>query len=88
MTTTAPNKASSIDASQVLGRPRGFNGEQEWRDWRFAFETCFACLGAQAEEVFGTRGQLPDANRPGTELARGAGAWEVVALGNDPDVEV
>ncbi len=51
MTTTMPTGANLLDTSKVLRRPGEFRGEEkEWRDWRFAFETCFAYLDTQADE--------------------------------------
>ena len=41
-----------IDTSKILGKPSTYGGDAaQWREWRFGFETWWACLDAQAETL-------------------------------------
>ena len=50
--TATATQRGLIDTSKILGKPSVFAGEPAaWRDWRFAFETWWACLDASAEAM-------------------------------------
>ncbi len=41
-----------IDTSKILGKPSTYGGDAaQWREWRFGFETWWACLDAQAQTL-------------------------------------